>query len=378
MHRRLVLLLSILASLLLAAIVGVAAGPASVQEFGVGLRLGQVVKSTPAGATVGPWYVWNASTCSYQTAKGPHPKVYIAKIRKVVGGPTTLGYLHYGDTDPFGVANSRSFSKAGALAGLKFNRYNLKYPSETEPLVQARNAITRKEPAVLEGNLVPALNQAFFKILEKDGCIPPVGLYNRTPAVPSFGAVWADAGVFQGKWLAQAAKARGWKPSDTALVACTDPSAGEDVNSLFPAAESALKASGYNLPKSNIFHIICKYSATESAQIKLTDWLTAHPNFKHILTNAIDDERTQGEINALKQTDRLKDALTIASGADPLGQKQIRVGDQSASVAYFPEKWGDWAIPMIEDMMAGKPVPYFVGPKLVVITKANIGKYYKG
>jgi ribose transport system substrate-binding protein len=345
--------------------------------YGVGLKLGKVLHTAPVGASIGPWLVWNKSTCSYQHA-ATHPKVYRATVRKVVGGPTTIGYLHYGDTDPFGVANSKSINAMAALAGWKVDRFNLKYPSETEPLVQARNAITKKEPGVLEGQQISTLNPAFFKILEKQGCIPPVQLYLAVPNVPSFGAVWADTGTQQGTWLAQQAKARGWKPADTALVSCTDPTVGSSVNVMFDTAQKALRAGGFAVSKSNTFRLVCKYSATESAKVRLTDWLTAHPTFKHLLINTIDDERTQGEITALKQAGRLGDAITIASGADQLGQQQIRSGQQNASVAFFPERYGEWLIPLLEDVMAGNPVPSFTGSQLVVITHANINKYYKG
>ena len=345
-------------------------------RFGVGLKLGKVVHTIPVGAAVGPWLVWDKSTCSYRQTTN-HPKTYRAAVRKVVGGPTTVGYLHYGDTDPFGVANSKSINAMAKLAGMKINRYNLKYPSETEPLVQARNAITKKEPAVLEGQQIDTLSNAFLKILQKDGCIPPVQLYLPVKNVPSFGAVWADAGTTQGTWLAQQAKKRGWTPSDTALVSCTDPTVGSAVNIMFDTAQKALLANGFKLAKSNIFRLVCKYSATESAQVRITDWLTAHPNFKHLLINTIDDERAQGEINALKQAGRLGDALTIANGVDQLGQQQIRAGLESASVAFFPEKYGEWLIPILQDVMAGNPVPSFTGSNLVVITKANINRYYK-
>jgi ribose transport system substrate-binding protein len=375
MRRRFSVLI-LLVCLSLATYVVAATSATAANSYGVGLKLGKVVHSIPVGASVGPWLVWDKSTCSYrQTAT--HPKSYRAVVRKVVGGPTTIGYLHYGDTDPFGVANSKSINAMAKLAGFKVNRYNLKYPSETEPLVQARNAITKKEPAVLEGQQIDTLNNAFFKILQKDGCIPPVQLYLPVKNVPSFGAVWADTGTQQGTWLAEAAKKRGWKPADTALVSCTDPTVGAAVNILFATAQKALSANGFGLPKSNIFRLVCKYSANESAQVRLTDWLTAHPTFKHLLINTIDDERTQGEINALKQAGRLGDALTIASGVDQLGQQQIRAGQENASVAFFPEKYGEWLIPILQDVMAGNPVPSFTGSKLIVITKANINKYYK-
>jgi ribose transport system substrate-binding protein len=366
----------LLACICVAAFVAATTSASAAGSYGVGLELGKVVHSIPVGSSIGPWLVWNKSTCSYETAK-THPKVYKANVRKITGGPTTIGYLHYGDTDPFGVANSKSIKAMATLAGFKINRYNIKYPSETEPLVQARNAITKKEPAVLEGQQIDTLNTAFLKILEKDGCIPPVQLYLPVKNVPSFGAVWSDTGTQQGTWLAQQAKKRGWKPSDTALVSCTDPTVGAAVNILFDTAKKALVSNGFSLPKANIFRLVCKYSATESAQVRLTDWLTAHPTFKHLLINTIDDERTQGEINALKQANRLGDALTIASGVDQLGQQQIRSGLQGASVAFFPEKYGEWLIPIIQDVMAGNPVPSFTGSKLIVITKANINQYYK-
>lgn len=361
----------------LAALAAMSSGaPGAVGSFGVGLKLGKVVHTIPVGSSVGPWLVWNKSTCSYQVAS-THPQAYKANVRKVVGGPTKIGYMDYGDTDPFGVANSKSIKKMAALAGFQLDVYNLKYPSETEPLTQAHNAVTKQDAGVIQAQQIDTLANAFFKILHKSGCIPSVQMYLQFKNVPSMGAVWADTGTTMGKWLAQQAKQKGWKPQDTALVSCTDPTVGASVNIMFDTAQRALLGSGYALPKSNIFRLVCKYSSTESAQVRLTDWLTSHPSFKHLLINTIDDERTQGEINALKQANRLNDALTIASGADQLGQKQIKSGQESASVAFFPERYGEWLVPILEDVMAGNPVPSFVGSKLITITKANIGQYYK-
>jgi ribose transport system substrate-binding protein len=344
-------------------------------SFGVGLRLGKVLHSIPVGSSIGPWLVWNPSKCSFQQA-ATHPRVYKAAVRRRIGGPTRIGFLNYGDTDPFGVANTKSIRKWLAAAGIAMDYYNIKYPSTTEPLVQARNAITKKEPAVLESQQISSLDPAFYKILQKDGCIPSVALYLKKTQAPSMGALWEDVGTAQGVWLAQQAKRRGWKPSDTALVSCTDPSVGASVNIMFDTAKKALLSSGYKLPSANMFRLVCTYSSTSSAQIRLRDWLTAHPNYKHLLINTIDDERTQGEIQALKASGRFGDALTIAGGADELGQKQIKSGQESASVAFFPERYGEWLIPLLEDVMAGNPVPSFTATPTIVLTKANIRKYY--
>jgi ribose transport system substrate-binding protein len=318
--------------------------------------------------------VWNAKKCDYEVAK-THPATYKAVVRKVLGGPTKIGYMHYGDTDPFGVANSKSVKAMARLAGFQLDVYNLKYPSETEPLNQARTAVLRKDGGLVEAQQLDALMPSFLKIVQGQGCIPPVQMYLGVKNVPSFGAVWEATGTVQGRWLAQQAKAKGWKPADTALVSCTDPDVGASVNAMFDTAQTAL-LSAYPLSKSNVFRLVCKYSQTQSAQVNVTAWFTAHPNFKHVMINTIDDERMQGVINALKQNGRFDDALTISTGCDGLGQKQIKAGLEDASIGYFPERYGEWLVPILEDVMAGNPVPSFTGSNLIVITKANIGKYY--
>jgi ribose transport system substrate-binding protein len=354
-----------------------ASGSTTAGPNGVGLKLGKVVHKIPVGSSIGPWLVWNAKSCSYQVAK-THPKAYLANVRKVVGGPNQIGYMHYGDTDPFGVANSKNIRKMASLAGFKLNVYNLKYPSATEPLTQAHNSVLKHDRGVIQAQQLDTLSNAFLKIMQTQGCIPTVQMYLKVKNVPSFGAVWADTGTTQGTWLAQQAKAKHWSPGDTALVECTDPDVGASVNIMFDTAPKALVANGFAIPKKNVFKIICKYSATQSAQVNVKAWFTGHPGFKHVMINTIDDERMQGAINALKQVNRFNDALTVASGADGLGQQQIKAGLEGASVAYFPERYGEWLVPILEDVMAGKPVPSFVGSKLVVITKANINKYYPG
>ena len=52
----------------------------------------------------------------------------------------------------------------------------------------------------------------------------------------------------------------------------------------------------------------------------------------------------------------------LAAGADDeLGQQQIRTATVRTSIAFFREKFGEWLVPMLQDVMAGNPVPSFVG-----------------
>jgi ribose transport system substrate-binding protein len=200
-------------------------------------------------------------------------------------------------------------------------------------------------------------------------------MYIAVEEAPAFGAVWADVGTAQGTWMAEQALAKGWDPSTTALVQCTDPAVGEDVNTMFETGPEALREGGFDIPDGNIYPLKCEFTPQKAA-IPVADWLTAHPDVETILMHTIDDERMSGMLNAMKRADRLDDTINIAAGTDELGQDQIKSGMQQASIAFFPEKYGEWLVPMLQDVMAGNPVPSFVGQGLPVITKDNILEYY--
>lgn len=345
-------------------------------QYGVGLELGDVVGEAEVGSSTGPWLVWNSKSCQYEQTED-HPTDYKAESRTVTGGPTQIGYMHYGDVDPFGVANSKSMAQEAADVGFTMNVYNLKYPSETEPLTQARNSVLKKDAGVIQAQQVAGVTPAFLKTLQTEGCIPAVQMYLAVKNEPTFGAVWSDVGTVQGTWMAEQALARDWDPQDTALVQCTDPTLGEDVNSMFETGPVALREGGFDLPDANVYALKCEFTPQKAA-VPVTDWLTAHPDVKNILMQTIDDERMSGMLNAMKKAGREDDTINIASGTDELGQTQIKNGVQQASIAYFPEKYGEWLIPILEDVMAGNPVPSFVGQALPVVTKDNIDEFYPG
>jgi ribose transport system substrate-binding protein len=318
--------------------------------------------------------VWNKETCAYEEA-AEQPTSYKTQTRKVEGD-WQIGYMHYGDSDPFGVANSKSMAAVAKQAGFKLNVYNLKYPSQTEPISAAKTAVLRHDKGVVAAQQIPAVNDSFLKILQKDGCVPTVQMYLEVPGLPSMGADWGSVGEAEGKWLADYAKQNSVDPASTALVSCTDPDLGESVNVIFDTAPKSLVDNGFALPADNVFKLTCK--DPQKSQVAVTDWFTSHPDFKHVMFNTIDDERMQGIITAIDKTGNRDKSITIANGADELGIKQLRSGKQMASIAYFPEKYGEWLIPIIQDIMAGNPVPSFTGSGLVAITKDNINEFYPG
>ena len=63
-------------------------------------------------------------------------------------------------------------------------------------------------------------------------------------------------------------------------------------------------------------------------------------------------------------------------GAGPLGQEQLRDGQVDGSVAFYPEKYGQWAVAAAVARMMGEAVPPYMYPDHVTITMDNIDQYY--
>lgn len=355
---------------------GSSGGGGASGEFGTGLKLGKVIRSSPVRASVGPWYVWNAADCKFEVTND-HPAEYKADIRKVDGGEAKIGYMHYGNVDPFGVSNSKSVEAVADEAGMPLDVYNLKYPSRTEPMAAANQAVVKGDKGVLQANLDPTILPQFFKILEGDGCIPSVQLYIPIDGHPSMGAHWPDVGTEYGDYIAEEAKARGWKPQDTALVNCIGRDEGPSVNVLFEEIPKALAAGGFDIPKENVTDLQCEVKEAQSGKKRVTDWFTSHPDFKHVAFTAVDSPRMQPMIQAVRAEDIAKeDTILVDAAHDPSSAASVRKGEQDLSVHFYGERYGDWLIPMIQDLMAGNPVPKIVGTEIVRVTKDNADEFF--
>jgi ribose transport system substrate-binding protein len=345
-------------------------------DFGTGLQLGAVESSAKVGASVEPWYVWNADECAFEKTDD-HPAEYKADTRKIEGDAPQLGYMHYGNTDPFGVAVSKSIESEAEAAGMDVNVYNLKFPSRTEPQSVANTSVTKQDDVVVQANLDPTVLPEFFKILEGQGCIPSIQLFIPIDDHPGMGNNWPDVGEVIGNYIADQAKERGWKPEDTALVQCTDRDSGPTVNIMFDYVPKAMTSSGFEVPKDNVFNVVCGLTEPQAGYKKITDWYTGHPDFKHAAFTAIDSIRSVEMARAIKDEGRPKSDSVLAAGADDASSRaSVRAGGQDMSVAFFGEKFGQWIVPMVEDILAGNPVPSFVGTELVPLTTENIDEYY--
>src|SRR4029079_4024795 len=110
-----------------------------------------------------------------------------------------------------------------------------------------------------------------------------------------------------------------------------------------------------------------------------TDWLTGHPQAKHILSTSIDDERATGIAKAFVATRR--DAYAVGQGCDTVGIDAVKKAPPSTNrylgcVAFFPDKYPDYVVPIGLDVLEWKPVPHALHIQHKFLNHDTIRRYY--
>jgi ribose transport system substrate-binding protein len=99
---------------------------------------------------------------------------------------------------------------------------------------------------------------------------------------------------------------------------------------------------------------------------------------RRILVGAANDPSALGALRAFEEAGRAPDCAIVGQNGEPQARAELRVPNTSliASVAYFPEKYGDGIVQMAIDLLSRKPVPpaAFIAHKL--ITPGNVDHLY--
>ncbi len=100
--------------------------------------------------------------------------------------------------------------------------------------------------------------------------------------------------------------------------------------------------------------------------------------WKKILVGAANDSSALGAIRAFQEAGRAGECAVVGQNAEPEARTELRSPGTRliASVAYFPEKYGDGLIRLAMDILANKPVPPAVFTNHQLITPENVDHFY--
>jgi ribose transport system substrate-binding protein len=250
---------------------------------------------------------------------------------------------------------------------------------KTDKAITCAESLASQHPDfVVESNWQSAVAPAVMKIWNQ-AKIPAVTLDVWHPNAIFAGADNYTSGVIGGKAAgAYAKKTWGCKDIWVFLGEHLEEGAAADLR-LSGFADGVQEVCG-RLASGNIAREIMDAGTTDQAITKTTDWLTAHPQARHVLATTIDDERATGQAKALVASHR--DGVAVGPGCDTVGIAAVKSANVSKNhylgcTAYFPEKYASYAMSVALDVLAGKPVPQEVHLQHRFLTNATIGQYYK-
>jgi len=230
--------------------------------------------------------------------------------------------------------------------------------------------------AIFEFNWIPEVHQQIAPKC-KDAGVQFITGDVKSPGIRYFGANNYQAGVVLGEFLAKQVKEK-WDGNLDYLVLTYYVSGGEVLYQRMHGIADGFKKTYPDFPDKKILDFDNNGDILKTKSI-VTDFLTAHPNDKHIVFATNNDEGGTGALSAVESAKREKDCWIISHGADTPFQENIRAGKGDiwiGSVAYTPEKYGDYLVPMVVDLVNGKDVPEDVYLEHFVVTKDNIDQYY--
>ena len=122
----------------------------------------------------------------------------------------------------------------------------------------------------------------------------------------------------------------------------------------------------------------CGNGEAEMSNQAMTDILNTIQDAEYVVVTSVNSQSMSGIIAAIQTAGRWDPDkwIIITQGADETGNQQVIDGLTKASVAYFPEKYGEYLIPASVALMKGEVIPPFMYVDNVVIDMSNMAEYY--
>ncbi len=135
---------------------------------------------------------------------------------------------------------------------------------------------------------------------------------------------------------------------------------GDEVKKRVGGVVDGLKNKGITLEESQVEWIDLGGGGpdtTVSGKDKFTSWLTANPKATKVAVACVNDETSQGVLAAIETIGREKDVILGSHGVSPQYTDAVMAGIGECwigSTAYYPERYGEYLIPLAIDLATGK------------------------
>ena len=178
-----------------------------------------------------------------------------------------------------------------------------------------------------------------------------------------------ESGKIIGKYMADVVKEK-WNGLVDYLVITWPQTAGEAVQDRMQGGIDGLREGGIDIPDDRVVWFDSEGQTLKAKNIA-QDFLTAHPDAKHILFAGNNDTSGLGILSGVQTAGREDDCMIYSYGGEPSAIENFKKEDNCwiATISFNLEGYGEIAIPSAIDILEGKDVPRQQSPELFVIDR---------
>lgn len=319
---------------------------------------------------------YNDGSGKYETVPGDASKPYKSSIKKFPAG-TKIGYIDPWAANPFAIPIREGVEKLGKEYGFEVAYCDTNF--KPEKAVECAEQVAAQEPDfVIAGNWQVGAAPAMMKVLDK-ARIPANSIDVSEPNAIFVGTNNYEDGVVAGEAAAEFAQ-KEWGCEEVWVLLGENLAEGEAADLRLQGFADAVQEKCGALPEDQISRERMAAATSDQALTVTTDWLTAHPQAKHVLATSLDDERASGIAKSFSQATETE-AYAVGMGCDTVGIETVRQGTPAENhflgcTAFFPDKYPELLISTAQDVLEGTPVPNEVHVESKFLDNANIDQYY--
>jgi ribose transport system substrate-binding protein len=299
---------------------------------------------------------YNFDASAYEVVDGDASQTYVPDLTRTFPEGTVIGFAEGLAAIPFSNEINRGIYRLGEELGFEVAYCDNNFDAQLA--ITCAETIAEQDPAfVVESNWQAGSAEAVMAIFDAAG-IPVVSIDVAHPNAVFLGADNWVSGFIGGEAAGQWASDLG-RCDDTWLLLGVNPGEGEAPNQRTQGFADGVQTICGAIPEERIDRFLNDAQDSEQSLRIATDWLTAHPQAEFVLSATIDDARSDGVARALAQSGR--EGAAVGIGCDTIGIEATRIPVEENNflgcVAYFPEKYPDYAISIAADVLAGEAVP---------------------
>ena len=290
-------------------------------------------------------------------------------------GQLVVGFANIDESVDLQIAVRESIVRKGEELGLKIITANNQADGSTAVRI-ADDMITMQVDAFVEFNVDQSVAPV---IMEKMNAadIPVFAIDIPHPGAAFFGANNLGAGKIAGRYLAEQAVER-WNGEIDYLLLVDQMASGElprqRILGYIPGIQEVIP--GFSEDK---VVIVEGGSEASKAQQVVADFLSGHPDADNILIGTLHDVGGMGAWAAVETANRTDDCMMVVQNEYAF-LNYIKSHPEEdgfvGAVAYFFDRYGDFLMPAVYDVLQGGAMPENVYVEHEIINRENAAEYF--